>query len=136
MSRAAQRRKTVPARVPDAARMADGTADGRLTAARWKKVSGLLGLGLRARTVVVGVEQVRAAVAKRRVVLALVADDAAENSRAKVLPLLGARRVPVVGGMTASDLGAAVGRETTTVVAVVDEALARGIRGALAPTAA
>ena len=136
MSRAAQRRKTVPIRVPDAAGRADGTADGRLTAARWKKVSGLLGLGLRARTVVVGVEQVRAAVAKRRAVLALVADDAAENSRAKVLPLLGARRVPVVGGMTASDLGAAVGRETTTVVAVVDEALARGIRGALAPTAA
>ena len=105
-----------------------------MNAAQWKKVSGLLGLGLRARTVVVGVEQVRAAVARRVVALAVVADDATENSRTKVLPLLRARRVQVVGGVTASDLGAAVGRETTTVVAVVDEALARGIRGALAPT--
>ena len=105
-----------------------------MNAAQWKKVAGLLGLGLRARTVVVGVEQVRAAVARRVVALAVVADDAAENSRTKVLPLLRARRVQVVGGVTASDLGAAVARETTTVVAVVDEALARGIRGALAPT--
>ena len=121
--------------MPEVARSADGSAKGLLTAAQCKKLSGLLGLGLRARSVVVGVEQVRAAVAKRRVVLAVVADDAAENSRTKVLPLLNARRVQVVGGVTASDLGAAVGRETTTVVAVVDEALARGIRGALAPKA-
>lgn len=104
-----------------------------MDAAQWPKVRGLLGLGLRARSVVVGVEQVRAAVGKRTVRLAVVADNAADNSRTKVLPLLAARHVLVVGGVTAQDLGAAVGRETTTVVAVVDEALARGIRGALAP---
>ncbi len=86
--------------------------------------------------VVVGVEQVRAAVAKGSVALAIVADDAAENSRAKVMPLLAARRVKVAGGVSAADLGAAVGRETTAAIAVVDAALANGISEALAsPTA-
>ena len=83
----------------------------------------------------VGVELVRGAVQKGTVSLAVVADDASANSRAKVLPLLAARHIEVVGGVTARELGAAVGRETTAVVAVVDEALARGIRGAVAPVA-
>ena len=106
-----------------------------MPAAKWRKVSGLLGLGLRARKVVVGVEQVRVAVQKGTVVLAVVAADASPNSVAKVEPLLSARRIAMVEGVTAQDLGAAVGRETTVVVAVVDEALARGIHGALAPSA-
>ena len=95
----------------------------------------MLGLGLRARTVVVGVEQVRFSVGKRTAKLVFVADDASENSRGKVLPLLKARKVNVIGGVSAADLGAAVGRETTAAVAVVDVALARGIRGALASPA-
>lgn len=104
--------------------------------AGWAKASRLIGLGLRARMVVVGVQQVRAAVAKGSVALAIVADDAAEHSRAKVLPLLAARRVRVENGVTAADLGAAVGRETTAAIAVVDAALASGISEALAsPTA-
>ena len=103
-----------------------------MTPAVWTKVKGLLGLGLRARLVVVGVEQVRVAVGKRTARIVLVADDASENSRGKVLPLLKARRVDVVGGISAVELGAAVGRETTAAVAVVDAALARGVRGALA----
>ena len=106
-----------------------------MTASEWAKVRGLLGLGLRARTVVVGVEQVRFSVGKRTAKLVFVADDASENSRGKVLPLLKARKVNVIGGVSAADLGAAVGRETTAAVAVVDVALARGIRGALASPA-
>lgn len=100
------------------------------------KVKGLLGLGLRARTVVVGVQQVRAAAAKGQVALAIVADDASAHSRAKVLPLLGARRVQVMGGVTAGWLGEVVGREATAAVAVVDAGLARGIREAVASPAA
>ncbi len=106
-----------------------------MTATGWAKAKGLLGLGLRARTVVVGVEQVKVAVGKRTARLVVVADDASENSRGKVLPLLRARRVETIGGISAADLGAAVGRETTAAVAVVDAALARGIRGAFAPRA-
>jgi ribosomal protein L7Ae-like RNA K-turn-binding protein len=107
----------------------------RLTASQWTKVAALVGLGVRARTVVVGVEQARFAVKKGRAALAVLADDASPNSRAKVEPLLEARRVQVLGGMTAQQLGAVVGREATAVVVVVDAALARGIRGAMVPAA-
>lgn len=100
------------------------------------KLRSLLGLGLRARTVVVGVQQVRAAAMAGRVVLAIVADDASVHSKAKVVPLLGARDVPVSGGVTAAWLGDVVGREATAVVAVVDEGLARGIREVVASTTA
>jgi len=96
----------------------------------------LIGLGVRARTVVVGVEQVRAAIKKGNVVFAVVAPDASVNSRDKVVPLLRARRVMFVEGPTAAELGAAVGREQTAAVGVVDPQLARGIRDLVATSVA
>ena len=93
-----------------------------------ERVLRLIGLGVRARTVVVGVEQVRAAAKKGNLVFALVAPDASANSRDKVVPLLRARRVKFVEGPTAAQLGAAVGREQTAAVGVTDAQLARGIR--------
>ena len=106
-----------------------------MTQAAWERVRRLIGLGLRARTVIVGVQQARVSAQKHEVVLAIVADDASENSRAKIVPMLKAKRIDLVGGVTAAQLGAAVGREATTVVAVMDAALARGMREAIASTA-
>ena len=88
----------------------------------------LIGLGLRGRLVVVGVEQVRAAAQKGTLALAVVAPDASRHSLDKVVPLLKAKRVRVIEGPGASALGAAVGRESTAAVGVVDRNLARGIR--------
>jgi ribosomal protein L7Ae-like RNA K-turn-binding protein len=88
----------------------------------------LLGLGVRARGVIVGVEQVRAAAKGNRLVLALVATDASPNSLKKVVPLLNARRVRFIEVSSAEELGRAVGREQTTVVGVLDRRLADGIR--------
>ncbi|HZI41131.1 MAG TPA: ribosomal L7Ae/L30e/S12e/Gadd45 family protein [Gemmatimonadaceae bacterium] len=88
----------------------------------------LIGLGVRARTVVVGVEQVRMAAKKGNLLFAVVARDASANSREKVVPLLRARRVNFVDGPTAAELGAAVGRDQTAAVGVIDQQLARGIR--------
>jgi ribosomal protein L7Ae-like RNA K-turn-binding protein len=87
----------------------------------------LLGLGVRGRKVVVGVEMVRQATQKGTLVLALVAPDASRHSREKVLPLLAARRVPVIEGPSAKALGAAVGREAAAAVGVIDRDLASGI---------
>lgn len=90
----------------------------------------LLGLGLRGRLVVVGVEQVRAAArSKGGLALALVADDAATHSVDKVVPLLAARNVPMMGGVGTRDLGAAVGKEQVAAIGIVDPALAKGIQG-------
>lgn len=88
----------------------------------------LVGLGVRSRGVVVGVEQVREAVKKGHATLAIVASDASQHSVSKVVPLLEARHVRVLRDVSSSDLGQAVGREQTAAVAVVDKELARGIR--------
>lgn len=92
------------------------------------KLLRLLGLGVRGRGALVGVERVREAAAKGTLVLAVVAPDASRHSLDKVLPLLAAKRVTVIEGPGAEALGHAVGRETTAAVGVVDENLARGIR--------
>lgn len=95
----------------------------------------LIGLGARARNVVVGVEQVREAAKANKLRFAFVAPDASENSRAKVVPLLNARRVRFVEGPTAAQLGAAVGREQTAAVGITDHNLANGIREVVAASA-
>jgi ribosomal protein L7Ae-like RNA K-turn-binding protein len=95
----------------------------------WKKVLGLAGLGVRGRLAVIGVERVREAAAKGKLKLAIVANDASKNSLDKIVPLLTAKRIFIVDGISAALLGAAVGREATAVVGIVDVQLAKGIRG-------
>ena len=99
-----------------------------MDAATQKKLLGLLGLGVRGRLVVVGVERVRAAALGGTLVYAVVAPDASKNSLDKVVPLLLAKRINFIEGPSAIDLGAAVGRESTAAVGVVDYPLANGIR--------
>ncbi|MGQ0648652.1 MAG: L7Ae/L30e/S12e/Gadd45 family ribosomal protein [Gemmatimonadaceae bacterium] len=101
-----------------------------------RRVQGLIGLGVRARTVVVGVEQVRLAARRGRMILAFVAPDASRHSRDKVLPLLAARRVRVIEGLTAASLGAAVGKEMAAAVGITDSSLAAGVRRLVDPGAA
>jgi ribosomal protein L7Ae-like RNA K-turn-binding protein len=88
----------------------------------------LVGLGVRSRGVVVGVDQVRDAVKRGKIMIALVAADASKHSISKVVPLLEARGVRVVHCPSAAQLGRAVGREQTAAVGVLDRQLARGIR--------
>jgi ribosomal protein L7Ae-like RNA K-turn-binding protein len=93
------------------------------------RVLGLIGLGLRARSVVVGVEQVRQAAKAGTLQVAFVGHDAAAHSKAKVEPLLAARGVRVLHGWSAAALGAVAGRDVVAALGVVDPALARGIFG-------
>ena len=92
-----------------------------------QRVLGLLGLGVRGRRAVVGVENVREAAKRGKLVLAVVAPDASRHSLAKVTPLLQAKRVRIIEGPGATQLGGAVGRDSTAAVGVVDRDLARGI---------
>ncbi len=91
------------------------------------RVLGLLGLGVRGRRAVVGVENVREAAKRGKLVLAVIAPDASRHSLAKVTPLLEAKRVRIIEGPGATQLGGAVGRDATAAVGVVDRDLARGI---------
>ena len=88
----------------------------------------LVGLGVRGRGAIIGVEQVREGAKRNKVAYAVVAMDASRHSLDKVIPLLNARRVRFVEVPSAAELGGAVGRETTAVVGIVDRQLAKGIR--------
>ena len=88
----------------------------------------LVGLGVRGRGAIIGVEQVRENAKKNKVAFAVVAMDASRHSLDKVIPLLNARRVRFVEVPSAAELGGAVGRGTTAVVGIVDRQLAKGIR--------
>ncbi len=91
------------------------------------RVLGLLGLGVRGGRAVVGVELVRDAARRGKLAVAVIAPDASRHSLAKVRPLLEAKRVRIIEGPGAIELGAAVGRQSTAAVGVVDRDLARGI---------
>jgi len=93
-----------------------------------RQLLGLVGLGLRARNAVVGVDRVRDAARRGRLALAIVAPDAARNSLDKVLPLLTAKRIEVVMGPAASSLGAVAGRDSAAAIGILDPELARGLR--------
>ena len=92
-----------------------------------ERILRLIGLGVRSRGVVVGVERVREAAKSGKLALAVVAMDASKNSLDKLLPLLNARRVNLIEVPSAAELGAVAGRDATAAVGVVDPQLANGI---------
>jgi ribosomal protein L7Ae-like RNA K-turn-binding protein len=109
--------------------------DGHPIAERWQMddrarggIMRLLGLGVRSRNAVVGVEQVRDGAKRNKIVYAIVARDASRHSLDKLVPLLNARRVRFIEVPSAAELGAAVGRDSTAAVGIVDRQLADGIR--------
>ena len=72
-------------------------------------------------------DRVREAAKSGKLSLAVVAMDASKNSLDKVLPLLNARRISLIEVPSAAELGAAVGRDQTATVGVLDPQLAKGI---------
>src|SRR5215813_8748296 len=93
-----------------------------------QRVFRLLGLGVRSRGAIIGVEQVRESAKSNKLAFAVVASDASTNSLDKIVPLLNARRVRFIEVPSAAELGAAVGREQTAVVGILDRHLAAGVR--------
>ena len=100
----------------------------QLTPDQTRKLLGLAGLGYRARNAVAGVQMVRDAAMRGRLKLAIVAPDVSRHSLDKLVPLLTAKRIRFVQGPSASELGRAVGRETTAAIGILNGQLARGMR--------
>lgn len=90
-------------------------------------VLGLLGLGIRAGNVVVGVDAVRRSLQARECKCIVVARDASQRAREKVVRLATAIGVPQVEGPEAALLGARLGKPPVMVAGVRDAALADGI---------
>ena len=101
--------------------------------AQQRKVLGLLGLGVRGRLALVGVDRVRDAVKGGKVRVAVVARDASPNARQKVDGLLAGRRVPTLEVDSAVALGQATGKTSAAIVGVLDGKLAAGVLAAAKP---
>ena len=93
-------------------------------------VLGLLGLGVRAGSVVIGVDAVRAALQAGKCACVVVASDATPRADEKVVRLARAKGVPLVDGPSATVLGERLGRPPVMVVGIRDRALAAGVQGA------
>ncbi len=89
----------------------------------------LLGLGIRARTVVVGAEGARATVKRGRAALIVVAEDRSRRTEQKVVRLAEGAGVSVVIGPPSVELGRLSKRGPVQALAVTDANLARGISG-------
>jgi ribosomal protein L7Ae-like RNA K-turn-binding protein len=90
---------------------------------------GLLGLGLRAGQVIIGVEAVRRALQADECRLLVVASDASQRALEKTVRLATARGVPHVSGPPAQELGTKLGKPPVMVIGVRDRALADGVLG-------
>ena len=90
-------------------------------------VTRLLGLGLRAGRVVIGVSGVRAGLQRGKLACVVLAADAGQRTHDKVTRLAQAKGVPLVTGPDAAQLGQKLGRPPVQAVGVEDRALARGL---------
>jgi ribosomal protein L7Ae-like RNA K-turn-binding protein len=90
-------------------------------------IAGLLGLGLRAGQVVIGVDAVRGALQAGKCACVVVAADVTRRAEDKVLRLARAKKVPLVQGPEAAELGARLGRPPVMVAGIRDRALAAGV---------
>ena len=87
----------------------------------------LLGLGVRAGTVVVGVAGVRAGLQRDKLACVVLASDASQRTVDKVRRLAEARKIPVLRGPSAEQLGIELGRPPVQAAGVADRALANGM---------
>ncbi len=99
-------------------------------------VLGYLGLGIRAGSVVVGVDAVRRSLQAREIRCIVVARDISQRAREKVVRLATSLGIPQVEGPRAEVLGAGLGKPPVMVAGVRDPALAEGILKAGAAGAA
>ena len=92
----------------------------------------MLGMATRAGAVLPGTERVRLAARSGELRFAIIAADASENSRNKLLPLLAATGIPHVIRYDRAALGAATGRGPLSAVGVVEATLAVRLQALMA----
>ena len=90
---------------------------------------GLLGLGVRAGSVALGVGAVRSGLQRGDIRLVVLAADRSQRTEDKVGRLAAQRGIPVLAGPPAVEMGRRFGYADVQTVGVRDQALANGIRG-------
>ena len=95
----------------------------------------LLGLGVRAGNVLLGVDGLRTALQHDEVICVVLASDLSERAMEKVGRLALGKGLPVLAGPDAATLGDRLGRPPVQAVGVKDRALADGVVRAARPWA-
>ncbi len=90
-------------------------------------VLGLIGLGARAGSIVVGTAGVRAGLKSGKFVAVVVASDLSERTGEKVRRLANAKKVHVLQGPMAAEIGRQLGRQPVQALGIKDAKLAAGI---------
>ena len=103
---------------------------------RQARALNLLGLARRAGRAVVGTKAVREAAKRRSLALSLVAADAGDNARQRVVPVFESTGTRWMECGSAAELGRAVGRDRAVVVGIADARLGERIAEVLDPMAA
>lgn len=88
----------------------------------------MLGIAARAGAALPGTERVREAARSGALEFTLVASDASDNSRNKLLPLLEARRIPYAVAFDRNALGGAVGKPPVSALGITDRKLATRVK--------
>jgi ribosomal protein L7Ae-like RNA K-turn-binding protein len=91
----------------------------------------LIGLGVRAGSVVVGTNGVRAAMQRGELALVVVAGDLSARTDDKIVRLANGLGVPLASGPASDRLGRAVGRDRVQTIGIKDRRLAAAIRSRL-----
>lgn len=102
-----------------------GGSAGSARRAAARRALDLLGLAMRARGLITGIDAVRRAAREDEVFRVILAEDAAPGQLGKLTPLLEARRVPFHSLFTRDELGAAVGRGEVSAIGITDRNFAR-----------
>ena len=87
----------------------------------------LLGLAARAGAVLPGTERVRESARSGSLEFVLVASDASDNSRDKLVPLLTSRQIPHAVVFDRVALGGAVGKAPLSALGITDKKLAKRV---------
>ena len=88
----------------------------------------MLGLAARAGAVLPGTDRVREAARSGSLPFVLVAGDASENSRDKLVPLLESRRIPYAVVLDRNALGGAVGKAPLSALGITERKLASRVK--------
>ena len=91
----------------------------------------MLGIARRAGHLTIGSEAVGRAARRGELRLAVVARDAGENARGRIVPVLEREGVPTVECGTRRELGRSLGRPPTVAVGVSDAGMARAVEDRL-----
>lgn len=95
---------------------------------REQEILNLLGLALRAGKIETGTEKVMASIRAKRYKLVILADDASDNSKEKIIRLAENNNVPLVVWGTSDVLADAIGKGITIAIGIKDAGFAKTIK--------